>query len=94
MNTPTTLRTLIAAIEAQKTRPVESEYTSHVAYARALEAYCDGLEAQPVQEPVAWRFHDGETWCYLNHSVGFDNPRFQALYTIPGQPVEQPRGTP
>ena len=33
-------------------RPVESEYTSQVAYTRALEAYCDSL-AQPEQEPVA-----------------------------------------
>ena len=34
-------------------RPVESDYTSHVAYTRALEEYCDALE-QPKQEPVAW----------------------------------------
>jgi hypothetical protein len=33
-------------------RPNESDYTSHVAYARALEEYCDMLE-QPAQEPVA-----------------------------------------
>ena len=33
-------------------RPVESEYTSQVAYTRALEAYCNSL-AQPEQEPVA-----------------------------------------
>ena len=28
-------------------RPVESDYTSHVAYTRALEEYCDTL-AQPA----------------------------------------------
>jgi hypothetical protein len=32
-------------------RPIESDYTSQVAYTRALEAYCDSL-AQPTQEPV------------------------------------------
>jgi hypothetical protein len=32
-------------------RPTESDYTSHVAYARALEEYCDTL-AQPAQEPM------------------------------------------
>lgn len=32
-------------------RPNESDYTSHVAYARALEEYCDMLE-QPEQEPM------------------------------------------
>ena len=32
-------------------RPVESDYTSHVAYARALEYYCDRLE-QPKREWV------------------------------------------
>jgi hypothetical protein len=36
-------------------RPIEADYTSQVAYTRALEAYCDSL-AQPVQEPVAWGF--------------------------------------
>ena len=25
-------------------RPIESDYASHVAYTRALEAYCDNLE--------------------------------------------------
>lgn len=30
-------------------RPKEHEYTSHVAYSRALEAYCDLLE-QPAQD--------------------------------------------
>jgi hypothetical protein len=34
-------------------RPSESDYTSHVAYTRALEEYCDWL-VQPVQEPVTW----------------------------------------
>lgn len=41
-------------------RPIEADYNSHVAYTRALEAYCDGLE-QPVQEPVAWLMPEGET---------------------------------
>jgi len=36
-----------------KKRPIESHYTSHVAYTRALEMYCDTL-AQPVPQPVAW----------------------------------------
>ena len=32
-------------------RPIESDYTSFVAYARALEQYCDEAEKQ---EPVGW----------------------------------------
>ena len=32
-------------------RPIESDYTSHIAYTRALEKYCDTV-AQPEQEPV------------------------------------------
>jgi hypothetical protein len=38
-------------------RPIESDYTSHVAYARALEDYCDLLRQPAQQEPVqpdAW----------------------------------------
>jgi hypothetical protein len=37
-----------------KKRPIESDYTSYVAYTRALERLCDTLLAQPAQEPVAW----------------------------------------
>ena len=33
-------------------RPIEADYTSHVAYTRALEAYCDWL-MKSEQEPVA-----------------------------------------
>ena len=33
-------------------RPVEADFASNVAYARALEAYCDSLES-PNDEPVA-----------------------------------------
>jgi hypothetical protein len=36
-------------------RPSESEYTSHVAYTRALEEYCDSLP-QLAQEPA----HEGK----------------------------------
>jgi hypothetical protein len=35
-------------------RPIESDYTSHVAYTRALEEYCDALAQPAEQEPVAW----------------------------------------
>lgn len=35
-------------------RPIESDYTSHVAYTRALEQYCDSLESQePVAQPAS-----------------------------------------
>jgi hypothetical protein len=34
-------------------RPIESDYTSHVAYTRALEEYCDTL-AQVLAVPPAW----------------------------------------
>jgi hypothetical protein len=34
-------------------RPNEADYTSHVAYARALEAYCDGLETRELLELAA-----------------------------------------
>ncbi len=34
-------------------RPVESDYTSHVAYARALEEYCTHLESSASRETDA-----------------------------------------
>lgn len=47
------------AAQAQLDRPIEADYTSHAAYTRALEQYCDTL-AQPEQEPVlnGWRLRD------------------------------------
>jgi len=42
-------------------RPIESDYTSHVAYARAFEEYCDFLP-QLAQEPV-------ETWEDLHNAL-------------------------
>ena len=36
------------AVPQPKNRPVESDYTSQVAYTSALEAYCDGLAEQPA----------------------------------------------
>jgi hypothetical protein len=32
-------------------RPIESDYTSHVAYTRALEEYCDALVQQKSLPP-------------------------------------------
>lgn len=34
------------------TRPKEKDYTSQVAYTRALEAYCDSLPQLTQQEPL------------------------------------------
>ena len=45
------------------TRPIESDFASHVAYTRALEAYCDSLNerlAQPEQKPYGYVRADGE----------------------------------
>lgn len=33
-------------------RPTESDYTSYVAYGRAMEEYCTHLEAQPKWQPI------------------------------------------
>jgi hypothetical protein len=43
-------------------RPIESDYTSHVAYARALENYCDALPAPVQQEPCGWQFFQDGKW--------------------------------
>jgi hypothetical protein len=45
-------------------RPIESDYTSHVAYTRALEEYCDAL-AQPEPEYVAFMDTPQRTWVGL-----------------------------
>ena len=46
-------------------RPLEQDYTSLVAYTRALEKFCDAL-AQPEQEPVP-RHPQNSAFKELNH---------------------------
>ena len=70
-------------------RPIESNYTSQVAYTRALEAYCDAL-AQPEQEPVACsvchQVHsilDGdESKIIRNTKDGYPNGRYPRILTL------------
>ena len=51
-------------------RPVESDYTSHVAYARALEYYCNQLEQQVETPPqLPW---EGLTESELKQIAGND----------------------
>ena len=42
-------------------QPIESDYTSQVAYTRALEEYCDWL-VQTAQEPCGWQFYQDGKW--------------------------------
>ena len=48
------------------TRPEEHAYSSHISYCRAMEAYCDKIEAElaelEAQEPVAWTWVDRKGW--------------------------------
>lgn len=65
-------------IEAMK-RPIESDYTSHVAYTRALEQYCDSLESQ---EPVAH--------CTVRPLRGDESyPKTEILW-VKGKPIAGP----
>jgi len=49
----------------QEPRPLEQDYTSLVAYTRALEEYCDAL-AQPEQEPDVVMHCESHTWTIKN----------------------------
>ena len=35
------------------------------------------------QEPVAWRFYDGNMWCYVDHLTDLPQDKFEPLYTAP-----------
>jgi len=39
--------------------------------------------AQPEPEPVAWRFHDRNMWCYVDHLTDLPQYKFKPLYTEP-----------
>jgi hypothetical protein len=41
--------------------------------------------AQPEPEPVAWRFYDGSTWCYVDHLTDLPQDKFEPLYTAPSK---------
>jgi hypothetical protein len=73
-------------------RPIESDYTSQVAYTRALEAYCDSL-VQPAQEPVVLVATNSSGQVRMQYSDGsaFDISKHigQSFYTAPQQ--QEPR---
>jgi hypothetical protein len=58
-------------------RPKESDYTSQVAYTRALEKYCDELQEQ---EPVAFANDD---WMQITFPMGKVPATGGPLYTHP-----------
>ena len=39
--------------------------------------------AQLEPEPVAWRFHDRNMWCYVDHLTDLPQYKFKPLYTEP-----------
>jgi hypothetical protein len=65
---PELLREALQAKPVTK-RPNESDYTSHVAYCRALEEYCDWLEAK---RPV-------KTYCGGKPNYVIDDPDIEGV---------------
>ena len=55
-------------------RPVESDYTSHVAYTRALEGYCDALEQQYMTNAAG----ELEPVTLVQTGVGIEKPEQKA----------------
>jgi hypothetical protein len=49
-------------------RPIESDYTSLVAYTRALEEYCDAL-SWVEQEPVEWMWYEAPVKTQWGHDM-------------------------
>jgi hypothetical protein len=71
-------------------RPIESDYTSHVAYTRALEEYCDALaQPAPVQELVekfcdancTWSDHHPDCKLAKREFVGLTDEEIKAFDT-------------
>ena len=48
-------------------------------------AYRPGGLPQSEQEPVAWRFYEGDVWCYVDHLTDLPQNKFEPLYTAPPQ---------
>jgi hypothetical protein len=66
-------------------RPLESDYTSHVAYTRALEEYCDAW-AQSEQDCVGWFGYDTGLRLWFETNKGDDDAI--PLYKDPQQRKE------
>lgn len=47
------------------------------------EAYDVHTCTPKENKPVAWRFHDRNTWCYVNHLTDLPQDKFEPLYTTP-----------
>jgi hypothetical protein len=54
-------------------RPTEADYTSQVAYTRALEEYCDGLE-QPAEVPSKYLYLVDVTRWTKGENIKYDPP--------------------
>jgi len=46
---------------------------------------CERENVKPEPEPVAWRFHDRNMWCYVDHLTDLPQDKFKPLYTAPPQ---------
>ena len=46
---------------------------------------CERENVKPEPEPVAWRFHDRNMWCYVDHLTDLPQDKFKPLYTTPPQ---------
>ena len=51
-----------------------------------IGGYCKECpKTKPEPEPVAWRFHDRNMWCYVDHLTDLPQDKFKPLYTTPPQ---------
>jgi hypothetical protein len=72
-----------------KARPCIEQFIAGVGYDMTLtheNVFFKSREKVDVltqPEPVAWRFHDGKMWCYVNHLTDLPTPKFEPLYIHP-----------
>jgi hypothetical protein len=50
-----------------------------------IQRVINTLNKQSEPEPVAWRFYDGDVWCYVDHLTDLPQNKFEPLYTAPPQ---------
>ena len=74
---------LIKALRARLSQPEPAECDGGQC---GIGGYCKECpKTKPEPEPVAWRFHDRNMWCYVDHLTDLPQDKFKPLYTAPPQ---------
>ena len=87
----TNVAVVIKALRAALAQPEKTDMQIGLTYEEANpHVHANDISKERVHktqknehEPVAWRFHDKNMWCYVDHLTNLPQDKFEPLYTAP-----------